>query len=57
MLSSVLIKWKGLMSMIGYKKCIYFSDDGNYRVFECIVQLDIPDDAKVVRPFISDKCN
>ena len=41
--------------MTGYKKCIYFSNDGYYRVFECIVQLEIPDDAKVVRPLIVDK--
>ena len=39
--------------MTGYKKCIYF-DKNNYRFTECIVELEIPDDAKIVRPIMMD---
>lgn len=42
--------------MIGYKKCIYFNKKGDgYRVRECIVELEIPDDAKVVTPSFGNK--
>ena len=39
--------------MTGYKKCVYF-DKSSYRFTECIVQLEIPDDAKIVRPIAID---
>ena len=39
--------------MTGYKKCVYF-DKSNYRFTECIVELEIPDDAKIVRPIAID---
>lgn len=46
--------------MIGYKKCIYFNKKENdYQVRECIVELEIPDDARVVTPLFGNKhrCN
>ena len=42
--------------MIGYKKCVYFSGDG-HQVRECIVELRIPNDARVVRPWIGHRAN
>ena len=42
--------------MTGYKKCIYFNKKGDeYRVRECIVELEIPKDAKVVTPSFGNK--
>ena len=42
--------------MIGYKQCVYVDKkDDDYQVLVCIVELEIPDDAIVVRPLISDR--
>ena len=42
--------------MTGYKECVYIDkkNDG-YQILVCIVELEIPEDAIVVRPLIADR--
>ena len=42
--------------MIGYKQCVYINKkNDDYQILVCIVELEIPDDAIVVRPLIADR--
>ena len=42
--------------MIGYKQCVYIDKKNDeYQILVCIVELEIPDDAIVVRPLIADR--